>query len=308
MEMESLFYGQSTKSIFKFEDMHKARKVGKLFYPQEILSLTGNDKAFAIPKREVSEIRVVSADIAVMAGNQNDATAITVARLIPKKNGYDREIVYLETMEGVHTGQQALRIKQLFYDFDCQYIVLDRAGAGIGVYDALAEKTIDKDRGTDYEPFSCMNNDELAKRCMYQNAPKNIFAINATGELNSEIAIRFKNALNRGKILLPMTESDGNEYLLSNDKFKKQPTEIKVKYRLPYVQATLMVNEIINLEAEINEVGRIKLKEARSARKDRYSSISYLNYFADDLEVKNRKQKSNIDPKKLFMVKKPKLY
>lgn len=307
MEMESLFYGQSTKSIFKFEDLHKSRKLGKLFYPKEVTSLV-NDKAFATPKREHEEIRVISADIAVMAGSHNDATALTVARLIPKKDGYDREIVYLETIEGAHTGQQALRIKQLFYDFDCQYIVIDRAGAGIGVYDALAERTMDTTRGLEYEAFSCTNNEDLAKRCMYPNAPKVVYAIHGTAELNSEIAIRFKDSLSRGKIILPVIETEGNEFLNSNGKFSKLPLEIKERFKLPYIQTTLLINEIINLEAEINETGRIKLKEARTARKDRYSSISYLNYFATELEVKSRKKKSKIDPTKLFMARKAKLF
>lgn len=307
MEMESLFYGQSTKSIFKFEDLHKSRRLGKLFYPKEVTSLV-NDKSFATPKRENGEIRVISADIAVMAGSHNDATALTVARLIPKKDGYDREIVYLETIEGAHTGQQALRIKQLFYDFDCQHIVIDRAGAGIGVYDALAERTMDTTRGLEYEAFSCSNNEDLAKRCMYPNAPKVVYAIHGTAELNSEIAIRFKDSLSRGKLILPVIETEGNEFLNSNEKFSKLPLEIKERFKMPYIQTTLLINEIINLEAEINETGRIKLKEARTARKDRYSSISYLNYFATELEVKNRKKKSEIDPTKLFMARKAKLF
>ena len=307
MEMESLFYGQSTKSIFKFEDLHKSRRLGKLFYPKEVTSLV-NDKSFATPKRENGEIRVISADIAVMAGSHNDATALTVARLIPKKDGYDREIVYLETIEGAHTGQQALRIKQLFYDFDCQHIVIDRAGAGIGVYDALAERTMDTARGLEYEAFSCSNNEDLAKRCMYPNAPKVVYAIHGTAELNSEIAIRFKDSLSRGKLILPVIETEGNEFLNSNGKFSKLPLEIKERFKMPYIQTTLLINEIINLEAEINETGRIKLKEARTARKDRYSSISYLNYFATELEVKNRKKKSEIDPTKLFMARKAKLF
>lgn len=307
MEMESLFYGQSTKSIFKFDDLHKSRKLGKVFYPKEVSSLI-NDKSFAVPKREKDEIRVISADIAVMAGSQNDATAITVARLIPKKDGYDREIVYLETLEGAHTGKQALRIKQLFYDFDCQYIVIDRGGAGIGVLDALFERTMDTERGVEYEPLSCMNNEELAKRCMYPNAPKVVYAIHGTQDLNSEIAVKFRDALIRGKIKLPVIESEGNEFLTSSDKYNKLPVEVKQYFKMPYVQTTLLINEIVNLEAEVNDSGKIKIKEARSARKDRYSSIAYLNYFASELEVKKRKRRNDVDPKLLFMVKKAKLY
>lgn len=311
MEMESLFYGQSTKSIFKFDDLHKTRKLGRLFYPKDVSSLITNDKdkMFTIPKKENGEIRVLSADIAMMAGAQNDSTAITVARLIPKKNGeFSIEIVYLETLEGMHTGRQAIRLKQLYHDMDIDTIVIDRAGSGIGVLDALMETTSDTERGTEYEALSVMNNEELAKRCVYPNAPKVIYAIHGHAELNSDIAFKFKDALSKGKIKLPMVESDGFEFLNSSKAYEKLPIELKQSFKMPYIHTTLMINEIINLEAEINENGRIKLKEQRSARKDRYSSISYLNYYAYELEIKNRKRTQSFDPSQLFLFSKGRKY
>ena len=309
IEMESLFYGQSMKSIFKFEDLHKARKVGRCFYPKEISSLV-KGSSFEVPKKEQGEIRILSADIAVMAGTQNDATAITVARLIPKTNGeYQIEIVYLETIEGMHTGRQAVRIKQLYHDMNIDTIVIDRAGSGIGVLDALMEVTSDTERGTEYEALNCFNNDELTKRCQYPNAPKVIYAIHATAELNSDIAFKFKDVLNKSKLRLPMSEEEGIEFLNSNKTYEKLPLEFKQNFKMPYIHTKLLVNEIINLEAEINEVGRIKLKESYNARKDRYSSIAYLCYYViEELEVRNRKQKQDFDPSALFMVKKAKSY
>lgn len=309
IEMESLFYGQSMKSIFKFEDLHKARKVGRCFYPKEISSLVKGN-SFEVPKKEQGEIRVLSADIAVMAGSQNDATAITVARLIPKTNGeYQIEIVYLETIEGMHTGRQAVRIKQLYHDMDIDTIVIDRAGSGIGVLDALMEVTSDTERGTEYEALNCFNNEDLTKRCQYPNAPKVIYAIHATAELNSDIAFKFKDVLNKSKLKLPMNEDEGNEYLNSNKAYDRLPIELKQGFKLPYVHTKLLVNEIINLEAEINEVGRIKLKENFNARKDRYSSLAYLCYYViEELEIKRRKQKQSFDPTKLVMIRKAKSY
>lgn len=308
IEMEAIFYGQSMKSIYKFEELQRSRKVAKTFYAPEVSSLI-NDKKFKVPEKIAGEIRALSVDISVIAGKNNDATAVTVARLIPKKNGYDREIVYLDTREGGHTGQQALMIKRLKEDFDCDYIVIDRAGAGIGVFDALLEKTIDSERGEDYPAWSCMNDEELAKRCNEPNAPKIIFAINATADFNSEIALKLKDSFNKNKLFLPIMENEGREYLLSNKKYADLPIELRERFMMPFVHSTLLVNEIINLEAEINELGRIKLKEARSARKDRFSSLAYLNYFATYLENKNKKQKNTIaDPSRLFMARKAKSY
>lgn len=303
IEMCSLFWGESASSIFKFDDLHKNRKLGKAYYPKDVTSLV-NDKSIVPPKKEVGELRLISADIATMLGSQNDASAYTVARLIPTKTGYDREIIYLETLEGGHTGRQATRIKQLFYDFDCDYCLIDRAGGGVGVMDALFERSIDSERGVEYEAFSCMNDDELAERCMYRNAPKVVYALHATSSLNSKIAVGFRDGLKRGKIKLPVIENEGEEFLRSIKGFEKLPEDVKMKLRLPYMHTTLLINEIVNLEAEIKDNGDIKLKESKSARKDRYSSISYLNFLANELEIKNRKQKTTVDPSKLFLFKK----
>lgn len=307
IEMCSLFWGESTKSMFKFDEMHKNRKLGKVYYPKDITSLV-NDKTIIPPKKESGEIRIVSADIATMFGAQNDASAFTVARLIPKKDGYDREIIYMETLEGGHTGRQATRIKQLFYDFDCDYCLVDRAGGGIGVLDALFERSVDSERGTEYEAFSCMNSEELARRCMYPNAPKVVYALHGSASLNSTIAVGFRDTLRRGKIRFPVVESEGEEFVRGIKGFEKLPEDVKMKLRMPYIHTTLLINETVNLEAEIKDNGDIRLVEKNSNRKDRFSSVSYLNYLAGELEVKNRRKKQDISPTKMFKFKQGKLY
>ena len=48
---------------------------------------------------------------------------------------------------------------------------------------------------------------------------------------------------------------------------------------------------MVNLEAEINtQTSQVKLKEQNGQRKDRWSSVSYGNYFANILERDLRKQ------------------
>jgi hypothetical protein len=44
-----------------------------------------------------------------------------------------------------------------------------------------------------------------------------------------------------------------------------------------------MINEMVNLSYELVN-GQIKVKETASMRKDRYSALSYGNYFANVLE------------------------
>src|SRR5690606_17519304 len=124
MEMNAQFWGSNLNSFFTYEDLQKNRKLTKVYYPKDVTDYL-NDKEIIIPKKKDGEIRIVSGDIATMKGNQNDASAFVVARLIPTKSGYERHIVYMETIEGGHTTTQTMRIRQLFYDFDCDYIVLD---------------------------------------------------------------------------------------------------------------------------------------------------------------------------------------
>lgn len=307
MEMNAQFWGSNLNSFFTYDDLQKNRKLTKVYYPKDVTDYL-NDKELLIPKKKDGEIRIVSADIATMKGSQNDASAFVVARLIPTKNGYERHIVYVETIEGGHTTTQTMRIRQLYYDFNCDYIVLDTQNSGIGIYDQLTEHKTDPSRGTEYPPLSCMNDERLAERCVYQGAPKVVYSIRASTQLNSEIAANFKDSLRRGKIKLPVIEGETDDLLNSIKGYDDLPAEIRLMFRMPYIQTTLMVNEILNLEAEISDAGVIKLKETGSARKDRYSSISYLNYFASELEVKNRRKKQDINPSQLFMFKKPKLY
>lgn len=304
MEMEALWFGESEKSYFKFEDLQKNRKLKRAYYPKDISDLV-RDKTIYLPKKEIDEIRVLSVDIATMGGNENDASTFFVGRMIPTKIGYERQIIYAESMEGGHTGVQALRIRQLYYDFNCDYIIIDTQNAGIGVYDRLTEKQYDSERGIEYEPLSCINDERLAQRCIYPNAPKVIYSIRATKQLNSEMAVALKDALRRNKVKLLISENECEEVLSKINGYKKLPEEIKLKFKLPYIQATLLIHEMVNLEWDISD-SAVVLKEQRTKRKDRYSSLAYLNYIAVELERKLKKKKiESVDVNKLFMFKKP---
>jgi len=56
----------------------------------------------------------------------------------------------------------------------------------------------------------------------------------------------------------------------------------------------MLVNELVNLEYEIRN-GFVKIKEQSGNRKDRYSSLSYVNYYARILESDLNKGNSDYD-------------
>ena len=60
-------------------------------------------------------------------------------------------------------------------------------------------------------------------------------------------------------------------------------------YKMTYVQSSLMVNELINLDHEIKN-GNIKIIEKSGMRKDRYSSLAYNFWVLKEIE-RNKKPK-----------------
>lgn len=295
VEMEGIWLGENEKSYFKFDDLEPNRTINYPIYPKPLYQKIKNSK-FKYPEKKIGEIRIISNDISVMPGKANDASVFTILKLTPQKknNGsyYLREIVYMETMAGGHSTLQAIRIRQLFDDFDCDYIVLDCAGVGDGVYCALAQNTYDKERCVEYEAFSSMNDEKMADKCLVSDAPKKIYTMKAYAEINSECAILFKDGLRKGKIRLLVNENDGKNILNDIKGYSSMTLEDQAKFLHPYLQTTALISEMINLESDINPVTKqVKLKEQSGQRKDRWSSASYGNYLANILEVDLRKEK-----------------
>ena len=74
----------------------------------------------------------------------------------------------------------------------------------------------------------------------------------------------------------------------------------KTNFRLPYINTTMLVDELINLKYEDTANG-VKVYEKSGYRKDRYSSLSYNYWVSSQLEDQYRKKrKGDIDLSVLF--------
>ena len=73
------------------------------------------------------------------------------------------------------------------------------------------------------------------------------------------------------------------------------PAYEQMQYKMPYVQTTLLVYELINLEYEVRGTN-VKITEKSGMRKDRYSSLAYNYWVQCQLEREMlRKQKNGFD-------------
>ena len=253
-----------------------------------------------IPDKVPGEIRILSADIALMAStkHQNDATSIFLNQMLPGNGGkYYSNFVYAENIEGARTDAQALLLRKMFEAFQCDYLAIDGNGVGAGVLDLLLGDIYDPETGETYDALSCCNNEDIAARCMNPGARKAIWAIKGNSEFNSSCALMLREGLRQGTIRLLISEYEAEEELGKLRGYVNLSIEDTITLKLPYVHTTLLVNELIDLEYETKNKA-IRVKEKPGKRKDRYSSISYNYFVAKQIEREEslRNRNRDLDP------------
>lgn len=296
MEMGCLPFGDTDGAFFTFDDISNRRKLQTAIYPT---SLVGNSKTLKIPDLVSNERRILSVDIALMASKKqnNDASAIIINSAIPTNNdNYTSNIIYMENHEGLTTDELALVVRKLYDMYKCTDLVIDTNGVGLSVFDMLIQDIVDPTTGELYPALSCCNDKSMAERCKVNNAPKVIWSIKASASFNNEICTLLRSGFQNGKINLLVSEFEAEEILKDKIKgFAKMPPYEQMQYKLPYIQTTLLIYELINLEYEIKGVN-VKITEKSGMRKDRYSSLAYNYWVQCQLEREMlRKQKTGFN-------------
>lgn len=303
---------ENQSAFFTYTMLQENQRLLNPFYPRTLLDIkTGKKNRFEIPKLN-NEVRIVTCDMAFVTNDKNDNSIFTCMRLLPEfstynrsstenikiDNGYRRIVSYMESIQGGDVTKQALRIRQLFEDFNADYIVLDTRNGGSTVLDLLGNVMYDEERGKEYTPLVCMNNESYKNRIHIEGAIECIYAINATQKLNSDIALDFRRILESKKIDLPVTFEQAKEEILPNIKeyISSDDGEMQAFYESPYLQAQALISETASLVYEKkDQTGVIIIKETGNNRKDRYTSVSYGSWFATQLEKDLTVQNENYE-------------
>lgn len=303
-EYENEMIKENSQAYFTYEmlEMNQRLKGKQVFYPRRTIDVLSKKKnPYSIPKQP-NEIRIVSCDMAFVDNKKNDNSVFSCIRLIPEsmeyesknvdgdrieiKHGYRRIVPYLEANRGGDVDVQAIRIKQLYEDFEADYCVLDTRNGGILVYDRLAKILYDEERDKEYQAWTCMNDDSIANRIRVQGAMPVVYAVNASQKLNSDIAISLREVLMSKRIDLIVNFQEATDYLTTKipEYSTASDADTMVFYESPYHETQALINEMISLVYDKGESGVIKISEQGSNTKDRFTSISYGSYFASLLE------------------------
>lgn len=291
---------QNTSAFFTYDMLQQNQRLKRPFYPRNAVEVLAKRKnPYEISKQE-GEIRIVACDMAFVENKKNDNSIFSCMRLLPEYLSYNREsgasnsvsmgyhqmVSYMESIQGGDTFKQARRIRQLYEDFQADYIVLDLRNAGVAVYDLLAKVMYDEERQCEYSPLTCMNDDKIANRIKSGSVNPRIYVINATQGLNDIIAREFYRVLSEKKIDLLVNFETAQEEILPNIKeYNSAPdAETQIFFETPFLETQQLISETTALVYERKEqTGAIVIKETGSNRKDRYTSVSYGVYFASEL-------------------------
>lgn len=301
IEFLNLRIRNNASAFFTYSMLMDNQTLRQVFYPRDHKDVKFKKKnKYAIPKQD-GEVRGISCDIAFVEGKQNDNSVYSCIRGIPEsmtyttengevevKQGYKRQYSYIESNQIGDTTKQAIRIRQLYDDYEADYIVLDTRNGGLQVLYALGKTLYDEERGIEYPPLSCMNNETYAAAVKNPNAPAVIFAINGSQQLNSDIAYSFRRSLLEHRSEFLINYNLAKETILNeNEEYKNEfNIEVQLEFESPFLETQAMISECAELLYEKSpQTGAVKIYEQSGNRKDRYTSCSYGGYFFDQLEL-----------------------
>lgn len=294
MEREGLFYGSAADALFDFKILNERRVLDESLHGLDYY----RENNIKIPDKQKGELRILSVDIALLASKKhdNDASALIIHSAIPtSSHNYIDNIVYIDTQEGLVTEELGLLVMRYFYQYDCDYIAIDANGVGQSVLDYLMADRYDPMFGQPYGALDCANVPELSDRCKVKGAPKVIYAIKANAKTNNDMCLALRSGFQNGHINLLASDSNIEEKLSKIKGYSKLSDMQKIKLKMPYIQTTFLIDELINLSHDTSN-GLVKVKEKSGMRKDRYSSLEYGYYVIQELskKLKPKKQVDNL--------------
>lgn len=318
MEILNEMFTEGEDAYFDFKEFRNNQELVECFRPSTIQDIFVG-KSLSMQEKAPDEIRLIIADFAFSGNNnreKNDNTVIKCMSLHWKKFRFERHLDYIETRPGGDASSLVLRLKELFWDYQADYLIEDNRSGGEVLFDYLSMKTPHPERGSSWNDsgFTVVNDmslhvvgqgkiDELRNRTVDKNAIPCIIPFIGTSETNSLAWQSLKKQLEVNNIKFLISAQEYQTYLEDSGEYFDMTTEEFTKALLPYIQTDEVIQECVNLSAEYKN-GLVRLSEPRSGYKDRAVCLAYGNYIAEKIENKyNRSiQTEDIDISQIQLV------
>ena len=276
-EYESEWSGDAENAYFSVERFDKYRV---LLQPEYEYSGRSNKSAYYV--------------IGVDVGRKGCTTEAVVIKVTPQAQGTSlKSVVNIYTYDEEHFETQAINLKKLYYKYKARKLVIDGNGLGIGLLDYMVKGQVDPETG-DFLPDFGVENDEdkFYKKYKTENTETDaIYIIKANMPINTEAHSYVQTQLSSGKIKFLIDESQAKVKLLGTKIGQTMDPEKRNDYLKPFVETTILREQMLNL-IEDNEGVNIILKMAnRSVGKDKFSAFEYALYYIKQEEDSREKKR-----------------
>lgn len=259
-------------------------------------------------EKKPEEIRCIYVDFAfsdtVKASQKNDLTVIGCMSGYPNdfRDKILRNAEYMETYSGGKKEESILRIRELFYLYQADYLLVDLRNGGEDRYIDLSKSFYHETMGITMNGFGIINDDEILSlfcdrsksdnlrgRVIDPNSVPVTIPVIGTDERNNNFHIAMKNSLINHSIRFLVDEIELKNAKCEDVEFLTLSPTALMRRMLGHVQISIMMEEAVKLEQQIRN-GFIKLIEPRSGLKDRIIATEYANYLFHLLELKMIKE------------------
>lgn len=302
-EYLNIFLSENEDSMFSYSDFEKNQILENAFYLRSADEYRANEENKYHYRKNENIVRIVVADIAMSAStdkdHDNDNTVLVYMEIDLDKG--TKKVESIGALNGANSIEQTKLLKRAFYEYKAHYLGIDSRGVGLTLLDTLGQETYDDEYGIFYPPIKVIRDreismcsdsvlDEKIQREITQDGDEVVVPIVATSQSNNDMHLSFRKALKDGSIMFLKDDNDMRVIFEDKDPyFITKSAEDKADILMPYLETKFMVNESVALETKFLDSGLIKLKEARSATKDRYIACAYANQLADKIILKHSK-------------------
>ena len=298
MENLNEMIGENEDAFFTIKSFKQNQIIQRCFRPPTDMDIYLN-RDMGNPSKEDTEIRLVISDYAfanTTSNQKNDNTIIMCMSLHWKGNRFERHVDYIEGYPAGDSLGAADRAREIYWDYEADYLIPDLRSGGEALYNKMTMELENPNHGVLWDKRGLTVSDELElhvvpegklqdlrNRTVDKNAIPCIIPITGSTTLNSTMWIELRKQLDNGNIKFLVPMQTYQESLEDNGDIFGMTSEEVANALLPYAQVDLLVNEAVNLKAEVKD-GGVKLSEPKNGFKDRAVCLSYGNYIASKIE------------------------
>ena len=238
--------------------------------------------------------------LGIDVGRIKCSTEVCVIKITPQPQGASiKSLVNIFSIVAKDFEIQAIKIKKLFYKYKCRIASIDANGLGIGLIDFMTKSQIDPDTGEELPPFGVEGGtfDEVHdqyKKIKGDNVERDaMYLIKANAPINTSMHAYVQTQLSSGRIKLLIDEREASTKLMSTKVGQNMTPEQRADHLMPFVQTSILKDQMLNLVEETDGVNIILKQNNRSIKKDKFSAFEYGLYYAKLDEERKRKRKTS---------------